>query len=379
MIRVQRLVLGELVVTLTLTLLVVTSVLFAGLALQTMSRLAGMDIAFLLRLLPSLLPLAVTFSLPFAFLLTVAFVYGRMVSDRELVALRIAGVHPRVAAMPALALGAVLSAGSLLFSGWVLPEGAREANLRAADVAEQFLSQVASDRRVVTTSKCRLSYARFEPASKGLGTFYDFEIDMRGEGDETLKLIGPELRITRKDGFEDDDDVVIESPWAYWLSTRGTSSPSISARPEPALEAGRVEDLGATTGLNSLLGVNRLELKSNAMTLPDLCYLVRRGNTDKVPSRRSTTELHGRLSTSVLPFLFALVSTGICFQLSPRVRRLTGFLIAFLPVLVVHLLLWLAGRSLSDAGRIPAEIGMWVPGAVLAVTGTVLFGKAFRR
>jgi|GEM_PF-2003753 len=379
MLRVQRLILLELVVTLVLTLFVVTTVLFTALALGTMGRMEGLNFAFLLTLLPPLLPLALSFSLPFAYLLAVALVYGRLVSDRELVALRIAGVHPRVAAAPALAVGGVLSLASLVLLGWVLPEGALASLVRTGDVAEQFLGQLASSNRSVSTSRMRLSFDHYEPGTGGgTGVFRDFEMDVRvGDSGRPLKLMGQELRLTQGE----DGQLLIGTPRAYALSSdpgAAAGSPLRDVGPR-TMDVGYVERLGAATGFNELLGASRVEVKAPGLALPDLLYLMARGDTPKVPYRRSSTELHGRLATALLPFLFALASVGIAFQLSPRARRLTGFLLSFLPILLVHLPLWVAGRSLSDAGRIPAEVGMWAPDAVLLAAGSVLLLRAYRR
>jgi len=52
------------------------------------------------------------------------------------------------------------------------------------------------------------------------------------------------------------------------------------------------------------------------MRLPDLCYVIRRGNLARIPLRRSLTELHGRLSSRAMPLVFALAAVGACFQFS---------------------------------------------------------------
>lgn len=377
MLRVQRLILSELVVTVVLTLFVVTSVLFTAFALGTMGKMEGLDFALLLTLLPPLIPMAVTFSLPFAYLVTVALVYGRLVSDRELVALRIAGVHPRVAAAPALALGGLLSLAALVLLGWVLPQGTLATLVRSSDVAEQFLGQLGGSSRAVSTSNMRLSFEWYEPGTGGgNGVFHEFELDTQpGGSTRAVKMMGKELRLSR-DG---EGNLVISTPRAYVLTIDpGTGAASASVGPS-TMAVGYVEALAAATGLNDLLGASRVEVKSQGLPLPDLFYLMARGDTPKVPLRRSSTEMHGRLSTAALPFLFALVSVGIAFQLSPRARRLTGFLLSFLPVLIVHLPLFMATRALSDSGNVPAAVGMWIPDAVLLVAGVFLLLRAYRR
>ena len=171
------------------------------------------------------------------------------------------------------------------------------------------------------------------------------------------------------------------------LLTMSATTPQVSAK-EQAMPTGAelvaryVAAIGgaeAWAKLTSVRSTGTFEVKAQGLPLPDLLYLMARGDTPKVPLRRSSTEMHGRLATALLPFLFALVSVGIAFQLSPRARRLTGFLLSFLPILLVHLPLTVAGRSLSDAGRVPAALGMWAPDAVLLVAGVVLLLRAYRR
>ena len=61
-------------------------------------------------------PVAIAFGMPYAYLLAVALVYGRMASDRELVALRIMGMPPRAIVAPVVALGAALASAAWLCS-----------------------------------------------------------------------------------------------------------------------------------------------------------------------------------------------------------------------------------------------------------------------
>ena len=96
------------------------------------------------------------------------------------------------AAIPALALGGVLSLAGLVLLGWVLPEGSLASLVRGNDVVEQFIGQLASSNRAVSTSRMRLSFDRYEPgAGVGTGAFRDFEMDLRlGDAGRPLKLMG---------------------------------------------------------------------------------------------------------------------------------------------------------------------------------------------
>lgn len=163
MLRIHRVILLDLVTTLILGMVVVTSVLFGGLVLQTMGRTQGLGFSFLMTLLPPLLPVAVAFGMPYSFLISVALVYGRMASDREVVALRISGVSPRVTAMPAIALGAVLSLVSLAFNGWVLPDAAQTVRIQSRNLVDVFLGQLGEPS---ARSRCAGSGSPSGPTSR---------------------------------------------------------------------------------------------------------------------------------------------------------------------------------------------------------------------
>ena len=66
---------------------------------------------------PHMLP----FTIPAAMLLTVSLVYGRLTGDQEVIAAKAAGVHPFALMFPALFIGGVLSAGTLVLSDQMIP------------------------------------------------------------------------------------------------------------------------------------------------------------------------------------------------------------------------------------------------------------------
>lgn len=376
MLRIHRTILVELVTTLLLGLVVVTSVLFGGLVLQTMGRTQGLGFSFLVTLLPPLLPVSVAFAMPYAFLIAVALVYGRMASDREVIALRISGVSPRVTAMPAIALGAVLSLVALVFNGWVLPDAAQSVRIQSRNIVDLFLGQLGSAERTISLRRFRFSFGSYEPGARpgGVGTFRDFELDLRGrDGTLVHKMWGDEVRLARH-----DDELVIQAPRAYILNETTGGAPSLTRGPVQQ-NVGRVESLGLAAQFNDVVGSDRFEAKAKDVVLPDVAYLVARGDTPKVPWRRSAIEFHARLAGAFAPFAFGLASVAVSLLLTARSRRLTGILLALVPVLAVHFPLAVAGKSLADGGRVPPWAGMWLPDAALVALGLALLWKASRR
>ena len=410
MLRLQRSILLDLGAVFTLALILVTAVLFAGLSLQMMGQTQGLGFEFLLALLPSLLPTAVAHAAPFAFLLSVALVYGRIVADHEWTAYRASGIHPLTVAMPALALGAVLSVGSLFAIGWFVPAAAQAVRMQRRNFVDLFLGQIANSDRRINLYGCRFSYGAYEPAggAGGVGLFRDIQLDFRSKKTgELIRMIIAEEATLRRSGAT----LHVDSPDAYILEQAGGRT---TVRKNPirgeevglpesiggsvgsnhdelaSLGIGHVEALGAAVAFNDLVGGTRFDRKERDVDLPDLLYLVSRGSVPSaefvgpqgapdIPLRRSLVELHGRLASSWAPFLFGLVAVAAAFQLSARSRRLTGFLYAFGPAAAVHFPWSVAGRSLAIGGKIAPAAGMWAADVVLLVGGLLMLWKTARQ
>jgi len=389
MLRLQRSILVDLLAVFVLALILVTAVLFAGLSLQAMGQTQGLELRFLLALLPSLLPVALAHAGPYAFLLAVSLVYGRVVSDRELLAYRASGVHPRTIAMPALAVGAVLSVGALLAAGWFVPAAGQAVRMQKRNFVDLFLGQMGSSQGRITLHGCRFSYGTYRPGSSpgGLGVFRDVQLDFRGKrtGELDRMLVADEATLRRS-----ADMLLVDMPSAYVLEEGSQGAIKVERRAQRGVEVGYVESLGAAVAFNDLVGGGRFDRKERDVDLPDLLYLVARGDVPPrsfvragegpdIPTLRAHVELHARLAAAATPFLFGLVAVGVAFQLSARSRRLTGFLLAFAPAAAVHFPLLVAGRSLALGGKVPAFVGMWAADVVLLLGGLWLLRRAGTR
>ena len=380
------------------------STLFTARTLQTMSQMQGLQFQAVLALLPSILPVALAYALPYAFLLAVAFTYGRMVSDRELVALRVSGVHPRVVVSPVVGVGAVLSLALFGSFGWMIPGATQEFRMQQRNFPDLFIAALRGSDAFITFRQFRLSYSSYEPGTEpgGLGVFRDFELDQRDEeGNLVRKILGEEAQL-----HLDGDDLVLETPFAWLFMEKGRPETGpktvkvgdpVSVGPGgtaaggraakglggggagPGVSVGSVEGLGAATSFKDALGNKQFERKAKDVELPDLLYMVERGDLPKVPRFRSLVELHARLAGSVTPLVFGLVAAAVCLNLSVRSRRLLGFLLAFLPTVLVHFPLALAGKSLAESRSVAPWIGMWLADAVLLLGAGVLLRRAYVR
>jgi lipopolysaccharide export system permease protein len=98
----------ELVKVFALTLATLATLMMLVFVAQEAVR-QGLGLGPIARLVPYLLPNALTFSIPGALLLAACVVYGNMSASNEVLALKSAGVSPTVLYGPAVALGGVLS------------------------------------------------------------------------------------------------------------------------------------------------------------------------------------------------------------------------------------------------------------------------------
>jgi lipopolysaccharide export LptBFGC system permease protein LptF len=409
--RFQRAIAREVTLGLLAATVVVTVVLFAGRGVHLLNRMPGLEIRYLLPLLPTLLPAALALALPFALAVATALAYGRIVADREATALRLSGVPLQGIVAPAAMVGALLSLVALwLQSG---PAAGAEQRLRARqrDLADRFLALLSGPDRAIALEGARISFGRYAD-----GEFHDVEIDRRQKdtgvllqkiiGDRvTLRRVGGELEIRspllwvvgesgveRRGGGEasrprDPDggapaaedggrEGVVRLPGGAVVSAGG-----LSAGPEEGtvLNVGHVESIGALAALSELLDARRFETKPKDMDLSDLAYLSVRGDVPKISERRTRVEYHGRLAAAATPFVFALVAAAGALQVPVGGRRLLAILCALAPVFAVHFPLSLFGRSLAESGALSPAPGAWAANAAsLAVAGVLLRRASLR-
>jgi len=374
-------------------------VLFAGRGVQLLARTPNLELRYLLPLLPTLLPAVVALALPYALAVAVALVYGRMVSDREVGAMRLSGMPLQAIVAPALGAGALLSALALwLYAG---PAAGAEQALRARqrDLADRFLALLSGPDRSIALEGARISFGRYEG-----GLFHDVEIDRRERDTGRLlqKILGDKVLLRRR-----GEDLEIRSDLLWVLGdSEGRSAlraiegdlriegpgdlrkvgpldvePSDAVDDERSrrVDVGHITRIGLASPLAELIGGGKFELKPKDMELPDLLYLSERREIPSIKERRTESELHGRLAAGATPLALALLVVASSLQVASGGRRLLGFLVALVPVFALHFPLTLFGRSLADAGQVPPAAGVWAANVGAVAVALALLRRASLR
>ena len=120
MIRIlPRYVFHELLCAFALSLLIIVSLVLAGLALQLVYR--GLDIVQIRPIVPHLVVFALPHALPAALLTAAIMTFGRLSADNEITAIRCSGLHIHVVVMPALLAGVVAAIMALHLNCNVMP------------------------------------------------------------------------------------------------------------------------------------------------------------------------------------------------------------------------------------------------------------------
>jgi lipopolysaccharide export LptBFGC system permease protein LptF len=380
MLRVQRALLAELLVVFLLTLAVATSVVFAGFMVYLVNETAGLATPFVFDLLGALLPVALSYSVPFAWLAATSMVVGRMQGDHEIMALRVTGLHVRALVWPVAAVSALLAVGLMAFNADVVPASQRSIKEGTDRFVPMFLNALKGVRRSLVLGEGRLSFDSYDPQE---GSFRDVEIDLRDRVDGRLlqKLVFDRVRIARVPS-PDDPEGKVEFSLAGGgnvIYAEGTEGPEMRAAQDGTLlQLGSLESVGASTFFNETFGRFRYQPRAKELGVSELLYAAERGGLPRADERSALGFVHQRLSLGASPFPLGLFSMAIALLLPPGGRRVRDFLACFVPALLLFFPLFLAGGSIGRAG-LPIWVGYWLPNLVLGAGAAGLLAWAFRR
>ncbi len=375
MLRFQRALLGELLFIFLGVLAVVTTVIFGGLTIRLVAKGQGTGVDLMLELLPSMLPLTLSFSIPFSFLASVSLVIGRWVGDQEIMALKAAGLHLKVVALPVLAVAAVLSVMTTALNAYYVPESQRAVRADVQRYLPVFLTSLRRVDRTVTLNHGRFSFSRYAD-----GAFWNVELDRRNpDGELDMKVLARKVTIWSTSEGEDTDALEFLFEEANVVRAASGSDTVIEGNPRLRLQLGRVEKIGASVLFNEFFGTRRFLERPRDMTLPELLYAEARGGVWRGSTYRINRALHGSLALGLAPIVLGLFALSVSLLLPPTGRRVRDFLLGFLPPVLLYFPIFLAGHSMGGSDQVPQWIAMWAADVIVGGLGFVLLLVAFRR
>ena len=377
MLRIQRALLVELAGTALFSVGVLTAILFSGFSINLLARAGGsLGTSLLVELMPSLLPTALGYSLPFGWLAAVSLVVGRWVNDHEVTSIRTAGLHLRTLALPVIVTSAALGVLGMALAGWVVPAAQRDVREGTRDYLEVFLSSLKSTDRSVLLGSARLSFERFED-----GAFHGVELDRRLPGDGRLetKVLARRLGLSQIHLEGEGTGLAIDLQEGYLIQDQLTGETEVVNAPGRELRLAQVEQLGGSTLFNSFFGVARYLARARDLDLGRMLYARERGGVWRSPAADVERALHGHLAQGCAPFVMGLFALAVALLLPPTGRRVRDFVLAFLPAMLIYLPLFVASTGLAQALPLPVWVSMWLPVLALGAVSLTLLSWAYRR
>jgi len=312
------------------------------------------------------IPLTLTLTIPAGLLAAVMIVFGRMSSDRELLALKASGIGLAPVVAPVIVIAMLLSGIDYWLVAYVVPECQKEfSGMKHEIVTNNPMALLNPEEVVDKIPGWRIYFAKKE------GTTLDDVILWRLE-DGTNRLTSS----IRADRAEIDLDLEHQQLVMKLLNGREEEYPhdgdAMKVHP-----GGHGEQMVEAVSLNSFY--EKVQKKLAWMTLPDIwdiIYTMQSAPTGE-PASPYLTELQARISFSITTFTFIVVGIPLAIQTQRRETSF-GIVITFLIVLLYYVL-GAVGRALKAHAGLYPELIIWTPNILFQAVGFWLFYRANRK
>lgn len=328
-------------------------IVFPTVAVQAVNKLGAISVDLMAGYLPLVVAELVPYLLPMAFLLAVVATYGRLAAERELIAIKMAGMHPARLVLPGLAVALPLVFATDHLLAEIAPDLKYEQRnvVRKADV-ERFLTSMES-RNVLTFGK---NVLKSESTSGKVKR--NVQLDMEFDG-EPVKVVASEARLV-----VEGELLVVRMKDARLLTEDASLD---NAAPSYAWS---LEQLFAQAPKD----------RSRAKYNPNSELRAQLARPDLGPEKRAEIryEIHQRHALSAIYLLFLLLGlpTGLVLRSSTHLGAFTGAIgYAFL----YYVLAMRLGKVLAETGAVPPVLAAWATNGLFLLVGAVLFVRTLWR
>jgi lipopolysaccharide export system permease protein len=310
-------------------------------------------------------PLTLTLTIPAGLLAAVMIVFGRMSSDRELLALKASGIGLAPIVAPVIVLAMGLSLVDYWLVAYVVPRCQKEFNgMKHEIVTNNPMALLNAEEVVDKIPGWRIYFASKEGAQLNDVILWQLDANNR-----LVSSIRAEHAII-------DLDLEHQNLVMTLLGGRSEEYPpdGDALKVNPGV---RGEQMAETVSLNSFY--DKVQKKLAWMTLPDIWDIIYSMQSAPTGEQASPylTELQARISFSLTTFTFIVVGIPLAIQTQ---RRETSFGIAItFFIVLLYYVLGAVGKGLkAHAGMYP-ELIIWAPNILFQTVGFYLFYRANRK
>jgi lipopolysaccharide export system permease protein len=311
-------------------------------------------------------PLLLTLTIPTGLLGAVMIVFGRMSSDRELLALKASGIGLAPIVAPVIIIAVLLSAVDYWLVAYVVPECQKDFNgMKHEIVTNNPMALLDPEEVVDKIPGWRIVFAKKEGST--LDDAFLWHLDDATNQVTTsirarqarvdLDLEHQQLVMTLLDGKEEE-----------YPRNGDAMKVNIGGHGEQMVEA---------VSLNSFY--EKVQRKLAWMTLPEIEDVIIAMQTAPTGEQASPylTEFQARFSFSITAITFVIVGIPLAIQTQRRETSF-GVVITFVIVLLYHLL-GAIGRGLKGHAGFYPELIIWAPNVLFESVGFYLFYLANRK
>jgi lipopolysaccharide export system permease protein len=311
-------------------------------------------------------PLTLTLTIPAGLLAAVMIVFGRMSSDRELLALKASGIGLAPIVAPVIVLAVGLSVLDYWLVAYVVPECQKEFNNMKHEIVTNNPMALLNSEEIVD----KIPGWRIYFASKH-GTQLD-DVQLWRLEDGTNRLMSS----IRADHAIIDLDRSNQQLVMKLLNGREEEYPHDGDAMKVHIGV-HGEQMVEAVSLNSFY--DQVHRKLAWMTLPDIWDVIYAMQSAPPTESASPylTEFWARISFSFTAFTFIVVGIPLAIQTQRRETSF-GIVITFLIVLLYYVL-GAVGRGLKGHAGIYPELIVWTPTFLFQAIGFYLFYHANRK
>jgi lipopolysaccharide export system permease protein len=310
-------------------------------------------------------PLTLTLTIPAGLLAAVMIVFGRMSSDRELLALKASGIGLAPVVVPVIFLAIGLSLVDYWLVAYVVPRCQKEFNgMKHEIVTNNPMALLNAEEVVDKIPGWRIYFSKKE------GTQLD-NVTLWRLDDATGRLTSQ----IHADHAIIDLDLEHQQLVMKLLNEQEENYPD-NGDASKVSPGGQGEQVAKAVSLNSFY--DKIQKRLAWMTLPDIWDIISAMQSGPTGEQASPylTELQARISFSLTAITFVIVGLPLAIQTQRR-ETSVGVVITFLIVLLYYVL-GAVGKGLKAHAGLYPELIIWAPNVLFETVGFYLFYRANR-
>ena len=319
----------------------------------------GVGLSYVFRFFLYLIPFLLSYTIPMAMLTATLLAFGRLAQDNELTALRASGINFWRLAAPCICVAVIGSLFLVVLNDRILP---------AAHMAS---------RRMLKELGLKRPTAYLEPGTfiKDFPPYILFIYGIDGAQLSKIRIYEPQPnQPTRTIVAERGEFVPLPELGQVRLKLIDGSTDEADRQNPAIIYKAYFKTYYITLNITNASDKGALAKKPKEMSFTELREEIRHLNAQQIDPTPLWLEYHKKVAQSLSPIAFILIGLPMAL-LARRGDRLIGFALS-LAVFITYYLMLLGANALSLKGLLTPQVAMWIPNAVVGLTGLALLYRA---